>query len=336
MFTRTQFAPKKRAYAYSQNTRSFIPVFRQLFFSRRHVRVRTVIPGSGHHENLTIFGPMTHDLAACRTVICFQRPAFTRQNRMLQLIKGAKLKPQGATPAARRMPARRVHGLNCISVDDPTLSIVHDLRNPLAAISGCAELIFAGKLDAEQTRRIATNIRRASERMKTLLNAFVSTSMGHNERSELSNLRAVLSAACDAARLSDRPDIWLTMNVAARLELRIHRQRMERVFVNLIVNAMEAMPGGGAIHLTASASANRVRITVEDTGPGIPEVIRDRLFEPFATASKADGVGLGLAISRQSVRAHGGDLWSEPAQGARFVMWLPRYAGASRKEEEPK
>ena len=213
---------------------------------------------------------------------------------------------------------------------------MHDLRNPLAAISGCAELIFAGKLDAEQTRRIATNICRASERMKTLLNAFVSTSMGHNERSELSNLRAVLSAACDAASVSDRPDIALTMNVAARLELRMDRQRMERVFLNLIVNAMEAMPGGGAIHITASASANRVRITVEDTGPGIPAVIRDRLFEPFATASKADGVGLGLAISRQSVRAHGGDLWSEPAQGARFVMWLPRYAGASRKEEEPK
>ena len=255
---------------------------------------------------------------------------------MLQLIKGAKLEPHGATPAARRMPARRVHGLNCISVDDPTLSIVHDLRNPLAAISGCAELIFAGKLDAEQTRRIATNICRASERMKTLLNAFVSASMGHNERSELSDLRAVLSAACDAARLSDRPDIGLTVNVAARLELWIHRPRMERVFVNLIVNAMEAMPGGGTIHITASASANRVRITVEDTGPGIPAVIRDRLFEPFATASKADGVGLGLAISRQTVRAHGGDLWSEPAQGARFVMWLPRYAGASRKEEESK
>ena len=160
--------------------------------------------------------------------------------------------------------------------------------------------------------------------------------MGHNGRSELSNLRAVLSAACDAASVSERPDIALTMNVAARLELRIDRRRMERVFLNLIVNAMEAMPGGGAIHITASASVNRVRITVEDTGPGIPAVIRDRLFEPFATASKADGVGLGLAISRQSVRAHGGDLWSEPAQGARFVMWLPRYAGASRKEEEPK
>ena len=64
-------------------------------------------------------------------------------------------------------------------------------------------------------------------------------------------------------------------------------------------------------------------IEVEDTGPGIPRGIRDRLFEPFVTAGKDHGLGLGLALSRQTVLDHGGDIWSEPAAGARFVICLP-------------
>jgi signal transduction histidine kinase len=66
-----------------------------------------------------------------------------------------------------------------------------------------------------------------------------------------------------------------------------------------------------------------VLIELEDTRPGIPRGIRDRLFEPFVTAGKQDGLGLGLALSRQTVFNHGGDIWTEPATGARFVIRLP-------------
>jgi signal transduction histidine kinase len=65
-----------------------------------------------------------------------------------------------------------------------------------------------------------------------------------------------------------------------------------------------------------------VLIEVEDTGPGIPVGIRDRLFEPFVTAGKDHGLGLGLALSRQTVLDHGGEMWIEPAPGARFVVRL--------------
>jgi nitrogen-specific signal transduction histidine kinase len=58
-------------------------------------------------------------------------------------------------------------------------------------------------------------------------------------------------------------------------------------------------------------------------GPGIPHKIRDRLYEPFVTAGKQDGLGLGLALSRRTVLNHGGDIWTEPASGARFVIRLP-------------
>lgn len=64
-------------------------------------------------------------------------------------------------------------------------------------------------------------------------------------------------------------------------------------------------------------------LIVEDTGPGIPRAIQDRLFEPFVTAGKNDGLGLGLALSRQTVLDHGGDMWIEPAAGAHFTIRLP-------------
>jgi signal transduction histidine kinase len=98
---------------------------------------------------------------------------------------------------------------------------------------------------------------------------------------------------------------------------------MQSVFFNLIANALEAMPSGGRLHIAARETRHWVLIQMEDTGPGIPHKIRDRLFEPFVTAGKQDGLGLGLALSRQTVLNHGGDIWTEPASGARFVIRLP-------------
>jgi signal transduction histidine kinase len=98
---------------------------------------------------------------------------------------------------------------------------------------------------------------------------------------------------------------------------------MERVFFNLIANALEAMPTGGALHIECRKANSHVLIELEDTGPGIPRGIRDRLFEPFVTAGKQDGLGLGLALSRETVLNHGGNIWTEPSAGARFVIRLP-------------
>jgi signal transduction histidine kinase len=115
--------------------------------------------------------------------------------------------------------------------------------------------------------------------------------------------------------------------VPGGIEIPLLRSRMERVFLNLITNALEAMPKGGKIYIGARQTDNSVLIEVEDTGPGIPCGIRNRLFEPFVTAGKDHGLGLGLALSRQTVLDHGGDMWTEPASGARFVVRLPLERG---------
>ena len=101
--------------------------------------------------------------------------------------------------------------------------------------------------------------------------------------------------------------------------------RIERVFVNLIGNALEAMPDGGTVCISAVVRDSAAVVRVRDNGPGIPEEIRERLFQPFVTSGKKGGLGLGLALARQTILEHGGDMWaeSEPGQGACFVLRLP-------------
>jgi signal transduction histidine kinase len=122
---------------------------------------------------------------------------------------------------------------------------------------------------------------------------------------------------------AEKQSVRILNDVPGCIEIPLVRSRMERVFFNLITNALEAMPHGGEIRISLKMGQKCLLIEVEDTGPGIPHWIRDRLFEPFVTAGKADGLGLGLALSRQTVLEHGGDMWTEPAAGALFVIRLP-------------
>jgi len=115
------------------------------------------------------------------------------------------------------------------------------------------------------------------------------------------------------------------MDVPDGIELPLERARMERVFLNLIDNSLGAMPMGGTLSITARTEASSVMVRVQDTGPGIPSQIRARLFQPFVSAGKKNGIGLGLAFSHQTVLDHGGKLWADPdaRQGACFVIQLP-------------
>ena len=106
----------------------------------------------------------------------------------------------------------------------------------------------------------------------------------------------------------------------------VDERMMRQVFLNLALNAVQAMPQGGTLRIASSRSAEGMGATVEftDTGAGIPPALRERLFEPFFT-TKATGTGLGLAIVRRTLRAHGGDITIDsPAQGGTTLrMVLP-------------
>jgi signal transduction histidine kinase len=213
----------------------------------------------------------------------------------------------------------RISGIGWLST-----SIVHDLRNPLGAVFASAEMLMEIDPTSIQGKRLAANIYRAAGRMRELLADLGPANCGNNSRSEICKIHDVISAALEAALpAAETQNIQILHEVPDNLEMPLDRCGMERVFFNLITNAHEAMPHGGKIHIAAREAGQCVLIDVEDTGPGIPYGIRNRLFEPFVTAGKHHGLGLGLALSRQTLLNHGGDIWIEPADGARFVMCLP-------------
>ena len=211
-------------------------------------------------------------------------------------------------------------------------SLVHDLRNPLAAIYGGAEMLVDDELSPAQVKRLAVNIYRSSRRIQELLQDLVDVTRGRVSRNELCRLREIVTAACDAyAPMAEAQSVVVTNHVPDNLELSCDRSRIERVFVNLINNALEAMPNGGTLDIAAHAENGSVVVEVEDSGPGIAAEIAGRLFQPFASLGKKNGLGLGLALSRQTVLDHGGDLWvdSRPGHGARFFVRVPVRSDAS-------
>jgi signal transduction histidine kinase len=215
-------------------------------------------------------------------------------------------------------------------------SIVHDLRNPLAAIYGGAEILVDRDLAPAQVKRLAGNIYHASRRIQQMLQDLVNVSRGTRGALESCRLREVVAAACDAtATAAEAQNVRIVLDVPAEIEVALERSRMERTFVNLLDNALDAMPGGGEVRISAHLDSDSVRVEVQDTGPGIAPEIRASLFQPFVTLGKKNGLGLGLALSRQAMLDLGGDMWveSEPGRGARFCLRLPysasRAAGAA-------
>ncbi len=205
-------------------------------------------------------------------------------------------------------------------------SIVHDLRNPLAAIYGGAEMLVDRELSPGHVKRLAGNIYQASRRIQEMLQDLLEVSRGKNRPMEICRLREAASAACDAlGPLAEAQHVDIVLSIPPEIELPLDRGRIERAFVNLISNALEAMPDGGVVTILARMDGGSALVEVTDNGPGVSPEILSRLFEPFVSAGKRNGLGLGLALSRQTVLDHGGDMWveSKPGQGATFCFRLP-------------
>jgi two-component system, NtrC family, sensor histidine kinase PilS len=207
-------------------------------------------------------------------------------------------------------------------------SILHDLRNPVGTIYAGAEMLMAVHITPKQVKRLAANMHRAACRMRELLADLTSVTYGNRSTPEICDIREIIAAASEAAAAAtDNQRVQILLHVAGGIDLLVLRSRMKLMFFNLITNALEAMPRGGEVRIEATRNHGYMLVAIEDTGPGIPPEIRNRVFDPFVTAGKQNGLGLGLTFARQTVLDHGGDMWIEPAAGARFVVRLPLNGG---------
>ena len=134
-------------------------------------------------------------------------------------------------------------------------------------------------------------------------------------------LAPLVSEAGEAALAgSGHKRVRLSQSVDPELQIDADPDQLYRILLNLLRNAVEAVTEGGAVEVIAARKARSVEIDIVDNGPGLPEGIEPRLFQPFASAARRGGTGLGLAISRELARAHGGEvtLVASGASGTRF------------------
>jgi signal transduction histidine kinase len=214
-------------------------------------------------------------------------------------------------------------------------SIMHDLRNPVATIYAGTEMLMHADAAPTEVKRLAANMYRAAGRMRELLAEVSCLTCGDKSTAEICDIREVIAAASEAACTAMyEPSVQVLLDVPTGIELSLGRSRIERAFFNVITNALEAMSGGGEVRIKATKNGNWVLVEIEDTGPGFPREIRDRIFEPFVTVGKTNGLGLGLALSRRAVLDQGGDMWIEAAAGARFIIRFPLNGGEAHRRTE--
>jgi two-component system sensor histidine kinase MtrB len=204
-------------------------------------------------------------------------------------------------------------------------SIAHDLRNPLAAIVGGSEMLAEFDLPPDQMKQTAEHVHKAARRMEQMLSEIGQVARAEPGRRVLVTAAGLVSAAVESQNeKSAAKKVSIRQSVDDGLTVRCEKSRVERVLINLIANSLEVLPEGGEISIEGRRVGEMVVMEVADNGPGIPAEIRGRLFQPFVTMGKKNGLGLGLALARQTVLDHGGDLELAPGdKGARFRLKLP-------------
>ncbi len=219
-------------------------------------------------------------------------------------------------------------------------SLAHEIRNPLASIRSSCEQLARGKHASEDDQVLAGLIVRESDRLSRLLSEFLDFARVRATRHEQLDLVTVAKAA--VRMVEANPECGETADVVVEGDsvlLEGDEDLLHRVVANLVLNAVQAARGE-LVHVTVRVSGiplaelphgadfeRAVRLQVEDDGPGIPDEIRERIFEPFVSA-RPGGSGLGLAIVQRAVDAHRGLVYvdSKLRVGTTFTILLPARA----------
>jgi len=212
--------------------------------------------------------------------------------------------------------------------------LAHEIKNPLSTMTITLGLLHED-FEQGETPRERRALRKVEllesevARLEKILQDFLQFAGGHVVRPELVDLNAWIGDLLDFFEPSctrpDAPPVRLERGLAPDLpQVLMDRNLLRQALLNLLTNALQSMPDGGALTVRTWSTGDRVRIEVGDTGTGIPPEALRRIFDPYFT-TREQGTGLGLPTVRRIVAEHGGDVTveSRPGEGTRFVVSLP-------------
>ncbi len=215
-------------------------------------------------------------------------------------------------------------------------TLAHEVRNPLGAMELFAGMLAEEVADRPAAARLTAQITSGIADLNHLVTNILDYTRLPDPKRATVDLDGLVDDALAASAPALGPGIGITRGGTARVSCLLDRGLVIQALLNLFRNAGEAMAGEGTLRIAVEPAERWVRITVADTGPGIPVGSEEAIFAPFVT-TKERGTGLGLAVARAAVAAHGGTLAIRPrpteeARGAVFVLTLPHVAASLEGE----
>ena len=240
-------------------------------------------------------------------------------NRLSMELKMAKEKIEEAYTYTHLLQAEKLSSIGQISA-----GLAHELKNPMTALK---MLFQAFKEQPDMTKEDAEVISNEIEKIDRILTDFIGFVKQKGLRYSKIDLNALIDRVLSLAAFDiENTDIAVHKDMLEGLPpVKADRALLEQVFLNLIINAIHAMPGGGEIRISGKTDESFTEVMIWDIGVGIPPDIRSKVFDPFFT-TKADGTGLGLSIAYNIIKSHGGKLFfnSNEGKGTVFTVRLPK------------
>ena len=206
--------------------------------------------------------------------------------------------------------------------------LAHEIRNPLGSIRGTAEILRDDYRPGDPKHEFIEIQIKETERLNHVVEDFLR--LARPQAPEMrrcslgEELETIVTLTANDAR--QRGVSLIFTPPATRLDVTGDGEKLRQAFLNIVLNALQATPGGGSVTIAAQQTNGSCEVSFRDTGPGIPAEIQARIWEPFFT-TKPDGTGLGLAVTRKIIEAHGGTLTVTSAEGEGTTVLVRLAAG---------
>ncbi|HEY5730953.1 MAG TPA: GAF domain-containing protein [Anaerolineales bacterium] len=272
-------------------------------------------------------------LAGILATVITSADQYQRLQETIYQLRETEMELNARMEAQRLAENRLVQAAKLAAVGEMAAGIAHELNNPLTSVTGFAELVMDEMPEESPSRADLDLVIRESRRARDVVRRLLDFArQSESARANADMNKVVVDVVTLTRHLIHTNGVELTLTVEEDLPwVSMDENQMKQVLLNLVHNALQAMPAGGnmeiATRLSQKLGHDGIVVSVRDTGVGIPPENQTRIFEPFFT-TKADrgGTGLGLSVTYGIVSDHGGEieLVSQPGAGSTFTVWLPK------------